>query len=114
MLVSIITSFSWSLNVLCLFIFVHGIGDKLVSNLEPDMLYTKLFGIDNSPNNYKTLKIHIEISRKNPGIKKLLTHHLKTKNMRKNIVKKLPFIIMCVADLYKIEEIFIKVAVETG
>ena len=43
---------------------------------------------ENSPNNYKTLKINIGAIIKNSEIPKFVPDYLKTKRMRKNVVKK--------------------------
>ena len=48
---------------------------------------------ENSPNNYKTLKVEVGIIIKNPEILKFVLDHLKTKKVCKKAVKKLPFIV---------------------
>ena len=47
--------------------------------------------IEKSPDNYKTLKISIEVIIKNLGKLKLVPDHLMIKKTYKNAVKKLPF-----------------------
>lgn len=60
---------------------------------------------ENSPNNYKTLKISIEKIRRNPEMLKLIPpDHLKTTEMCKNAVKKLSIITMCVPGPYRTQE----------
>ena len=57
-----------------------------------------------SLDNYKTLKIRIGAIMKDPEMLGLVPGHLTTKTMYKNAVKKLPFIIKYVPDLYKTKE----------
>ena len=56
---------------------------------------------DNSPDNYKPLKISIGAIIKNSEMLKFVSDHRKTKKMCKNAVKKLPFVIINVPDRYK-------------
>ena len=56
--------------------------------------------IENSPDNYSTLKISIGAIIKNSELLKIVRDHLKTKKMCKNAVKKSKFV-MYVFDQYK-------------
>ena len=51
--------------------------------------------------NYKTLKISIAAVIKNQGMIRFPPDYLKTKNICKQVVKKLPFLIRYVPDEYK-------------
>ena len=65
---------------------------------------------ESSSCNYKTYKTSIEEIIRNPKILQIVSDHLKTKKMCRNLVKKLPFIIiMYVPDLYKTNEMYDKV-----
>ena len=66
----------------------------------------------NSISNYKTLKTSIRVIIKIPEIQTLVSDYLKNKNMCKNAVKKLPFVIMYVLDRHKTQEMCIKVILE--
>ena len=50
---------------------------------------------------YKSLNINIGTAVKNPEILKFLPDHLKTKEMCKDAVKKLPYLLRYVPDQYK-------------
>ena len=52
----------------------------------------------NNPNNSRTLELSIATIIKDLELLKFVTDHLKAKNICKNVVKKLPFIIKCVRD----------------
>ena len=56
---------------------------------------------ENSPDNYKTLKISIGVIIKNPEMLKFVPDDLKTKKMCKNAIKKFPFVRIYVAHQYK-------------
>ena len=51
-----------------------------------------------SPDNYKSSKISIGSIIKNPELLRFIPDHLKTTKIIKHAVKKLLFIIRCVAD----------------
>ena len=57
------------------------------------------------PENYKFLKIRIEIIIKNPEMLRFISDYLETETMHENAVKKLPFIKRYVPDLYETEYI---------
>ena len=54
----------------------------------------KMVDSDNSPDNYKTLKISIGSIIKNPKMLKFVPDYLKVKKTCKNAVKRLLFLIM--------------------
>ena len=58
-----------------------------------------------STDNYKTLKISIGETIKNPEMLKFIPDHLKTKNMYKHAIQNLPFVIRYVPDQYETQEI---------
>ena len=64
---------------------------------------------ENSPGNYKTLKISIGAIIKNPKMLRFIPDHLKTKKVRNNSIKRLPFVIMHVPDQYKTQQMCDKV-----
>ena len=65
---------------------------------------------ENSSDNCKTYKISIGKIIRNPKMLQIVPDHLKTKKICRNVVKKLPFIIiMYVPDLYKTNEMYDKV-----
>ena len=64
---------------------------------------------ENSPGNYKTLKISIGAIIKNPKMLRFIPDHLKTKKVRNNSVKRLSFVIMHVPDQYKTQQMCDKV-----
>ena len=64
--------------------------------------------------NYKSLKISIGTTIKDPEILRFVPDHRKTKRMCKHEVKKLPFIIRYVPDQYKTQQIYDKVFLENG
>ena len=64
----------------------------------------KIVDSENSPDNYKTLKIGIRTTAKNPEMLKFVRDHLRTKVMCKNAVNRLAFVVMYVPDGYKTEE----------
>lgn len=61
---------------------------------------------DNSPDNYKILKISFGTIIKHPEMLKFVCYHHKTKKMCKRIVKKLPFVKIYALDWYKTQEKF--------
>ena len=69
---------------------------------------------DYSPNNYKSLKISIGVVIKHPEMLRYISDHLKTKNVCKNAVKKLLFVIECIPDQCKTQEICDKVILENS
>ena len=64
----------------------------------------KIVDSENSPDNYKTLKICIRTTAKNPEMLKFVLDHLRTKVMCENAVNRLAFVVMYVPDGYKTEE----------
>ena len=52
-------------------------------------------------NVYKSLNISIGTVMKNPEMLKFVSDHLKTKNMCKHAIKKLPYLLRYVPDQYK-------------
>ena len=64
----------------------------------------KIVNGEYSPNNYTSSKMSIGAIIENPKMLKFVPDHLKTKNMFKNAVEKLPFIIRYVRDQYKAQE----------
>ena len=64
----------------------------------------KIVDSENSPDNYKTLKICIRTTAKNPEMLKFVPDHLRTKVMCKNAVNRLAFVVMYVPDGHKTEE----------
>ena len=50
---------------------------------------------------YNSLNISSETVMKNPEMSKFVPDHLKTKNMCKHAVKKLPYLLRSVPDQYK-------------
>ena len=64
--------------------------------------------------NYKSLKISIGTTTKDPEILRFVPDHCKTKRMCKHEVKKLPFIIRYVPDQYKTQQIYDNVFLENG
>ena len=70
---------------------------------------------ENSSDNCKTYKISIGEIIRNPKMLQIVPDHLKTKKICRNVVKKLPFImIMYVPDLYKTNEMYDKVILGKG
>ena len=70
---------------------------------------------ENSSDNCKTYKISIGKIIRNPKMLQIVPDHLKTKKICRNVVKKLPFIIiMYVPDLYKTNEMYDKVILGKG
>ena len=53
----------------------------------------EMINSENSPDNYKTLKVELGTIIKNPEILKFVLDHLNTKKVCKKAVKKLPFIV---------------------
>ena len=56
---------------------------------------------ERSPKNYKILEISVEAIIKVEEMLRFVPDHIKTKNMCKNTVKKLPLIIRYIPDRYK-------------
>ena len=73
-----------------------------------------MVNIENTPDNYKTLKISIRAIIKNPEMLKLIPDYLKTKTMCKNKVTKLSFAIIYVPDQYKTQKMCEKVILDNG
>ena len=67
---------------------------------------------ENSPRNYKTLKISMGTIIKHPESLRFVPDHLKTKKMYKNAVEKLPFVVRYLPYRYKIQEVSGKVIIE--
>ena len=57
-----------------------------------------------SSNDYKTLKTNIGAIIRDPEVLRFDSDHLKTKQMRKNAVEKLPFVIKYASNCYKTKE----------
>ena len=62
----------------------------------------------------KTLKISVGTITKNLEMLTFIPDHLNTKNMCKNAVKKLPFVIKYVPDQYKSKEMYHKFFIVNG
>ena len=63
---------------------------------------------------YEFLNISIGIVMKNSGMLKLVPYHLKTKNMCKYAVKKLPYPLRYIPDQYKTPQMCDKAILENG
>ena len=68
---------------------------------------------DYSPDNYKSLKMSIEVIIKNPEMLRLVLDHHKTQKMFKMQLK-IAFVIRCVPDRYQTEEMCDEAILENG